>query len=431
LRAGRHGGKLVDTRPAVSHHLEALSCVFFVAAAVRNFFCVLPRYRFLQRVPDHYNIGAVLGVMSVAPLTAAVVDHFPEFARKTARHVNARTGKPTFLKTTGLLLELLPRTLEQHVRELGADLSAAQLASLGAQLAAAQHHLYVNGVVHCDLKLNNIMVDPAMEPPRLAVVDFGCAVVRGDGAADMDDAMNISAVEATCAVLGNPAHLAPEVQTALQRKVRLARGSAERVVIPLAGQPAFELGAVLFEMAMGLDHPLGASYPAEGTTPEEFAAVDYAALGEVAGAEYVAVVRGLLAFEAAERMPVGVAHRRLAALVAALSFEPQERTPLGQAHSATADAARGEQRLENVARNFLCPITLEVMDDPVICPEGHSFERRAIMQWLTHSETNPVTRNHLTEGLLFPNRALRESIATYYKAGGGRAGGDGGGAAGR
>ena len=77
-------------------------------------------------------------------------------------------------------------------------------------------------------------------------------------------------------------------------------------MIPLAGQPSFELGVALFELAMGLEHLLGASYPVEGTTPEEFAAVDdYATLGQVAGTEYAAVVRGLLGFDAADRMSGG------------------------------------------------------------------------------------------------------------------------------
>ena len=32
---------------------------------------------------------------------------------------------------------------------------------------------------------------------------------------------------------------------------------------------------------------------------------------------------------------------------------------------------------------FLCPITQEVMDDPVITSDGHTYERVAIEQWCT------------------------------------------------
>lgn len=48
------------------------------------------------------------------------------------------------------------------------------------------------------------------------------------------------------------------------------------------------------------------------------------------------------------------------------------------------------------------------MQDPVLCPEGHSFERTAIIQWLTTSKTSPVTRTALTESQLVTNRALKE-----------------------
>ncbi|MDC0367060.1 nucleoside monophosphate kinase [bacterium] len=57
-----------------------------------------------------------------------------------------------------------------------------------------------------------------------------------------------------------------------------------------------------------------------------------------------------------------------------------------------------------------CPITQEPMTDPVVCPEGHSFERVAIETWLSTNSTNPLTRTPLTIGQLSPNRSLREMI---------------------
>ena len=31
--------------------------------------------------------------------------------------------------------------------------------------------------------------------------------------------------------------------------------------------------------------------------------------------------------------------------------------------------------------NLLCPITYEIMEDPVIAYDGHSYERKAIKEW--------------------------------------------------
>ena len=71
------------------------------------------------------------------------------------------------------------------------------------------------------------------------------------------------------------------------------------------------------------------------------------------------------------------------------------------------------QRAAMVERTFCCPITTDLMVDPVVCPDGHSFERAAIEEWLETSQTNPVTRQRLTKDMLAPNRALKDSIDLY------------------
>lgn len=63
--------------------------------------------------------------------------------------------------------------------------------------------------------------------------------------------------------------------------------------------------------------------------------------------------------------------------------------------------------------DFRCPITLEVMTDPVILPSGHTFERRSIQSWLDGGHlTCPVTNLPLPPSPpLIPNHALRRLIA--------------------
>ncbi|XP_062196300.1 U-box domain-containing protein 8-like [Phragmites australis] len=60
-----------------------------------------------------------------------------------------------------------------------------------------------------------------------------------------------------------------------------------------------------------------------------------------------------------------------------------------------------------------CPISLEVMTDPVILPSGHTFERRSIQRWLDGGHlTCPVTNLPLPPSPpLIPNHALRRLIA--------------------
>lgn len=75
---------------------------------------------------------------------------------------------------------------------------------------------------------------------------------------------------------------------------------------------------------------------------------------------------------------------------------------------------------EELLRTFTCPITTEIMVDPVICPEGHSFERVAVEAWLQSHSTNPVTRNSLKPSQLSPNRALKQNIELFIQRCGSR-----------
>ena len=73
---------------------------------------------------------------------------------------------------------------------------------------------------------------------------------------------------------------------------------------------------------------------------------------------------------------------------------------------------------------YCCAITQGLMTDPVMDPEGNSYERAAIEEWLAKSQTSPVTRTRLTVDRLVPNRALRELCEAYRaKHGGGGGGG--------
>jgi hypothetical protein len=66
---------------------------------------------------------------------------------------------------------------------------------------------------------------------------------------------------------------------------------------------------------------------------------------------------------------------------------------------------------------FYCPITMDIMKNPVIGPDGHTYERSAIEQWLTTSNKSPITRKVMQSSNLIPNIALRNTIESITKAG--------------
>jgi hypothetical protein len=65
------------------------------------------------------------------------------------------------------------------------------------------------------------------------------------------------------------------------------------------------------------------------------------------------------------------------------------------------------------SETFICPITHELMVDPVIDPDGNSYERQAIDDWLRRNGTSPITRTKLSAVDLRPNRALKTAIDEY------------------
>ena len=42
-------------------------------------------------------------------------------------------------------------------------------------------------------------------------------------------------------------------------------------------------------------------------------------------------------------------------------------------------------------KEFICPITLEIMGDPVVLTDGFSYERLAIREWLRSNNISPMT----------------------------------------
>ncbi|GMI64474.1 hypothetical protein like AT5G01830 [Hibiscus trionum] len=69
-----------------------------------------------------------------------------------------------------------------------------------------------------------------------------------------------------------------------------------------------------------------------------------------------------------------------------------------------------------IPADFRCPISLELMRDPVIVATGQTYDRESINHWIEsgHS-TCPKTGQTLTHNNLIPNRALRNLIALWCR----------------
>ena len=64
---------------------------------------------------------------------------------------------------------------------------------------------------------------------------------------------------------------------------------------------------------------------------------------------------------------------------------------------------------------YVCPITAEIMSDPVCLSDGFTYERAAIAQWLESHNTSPRTGAKLETKMLFPCTSLRILIRKFVE----------------
>ena len=60
---------------------------------------------------------------------------------------------------------------------------------------------------------------------------------------------------------------------------------------------------------------------------------------------------------------------------------------------------------------FQCSITGETFRDPVVAEDGYTYEREAIVQWLSKGGTSPMTRMPMSVDRLIPNLLVKELLA--------------------
>ncbi|KAI5574749.1 hypothetical protein BDE02_10G165500 [Populus trichocarpa] len=67
--------------------------------------------------------------------------------------------------------------------------------------------------------------------------------------------------------------------------------------------------------------------------------------------------------------------------------------------------------LSNIPDEFRCPISLDLMKDPVIVASGHTYDRNSIAQWINSGhQTCPKSGQRLIHMALIPNYALKSMV---------------------
>ncbi|KGN47162.1 U-box domain-containing protein 13 [Cucumis sativus] len=105
-----------------------------------------------------------------------------------------------------------------------------------------------------------------------------------------------------------------------------------------------------------------------------------------------------------------------------LTENPEFGSSKEQSHPRTGgQTSAGKKNISSlhIPEDFRCPISLDLMKDPVIVSTGQTYERGFIEKWLADGHmTCPKTQQVLTSKILTPNYVLRSLIAQWCEANG-------------
>ena len=215
------------------------------------------------------------------------------------------------------------RTLKAFVHEHPAGVPEIA-AAIGWVVADALTHAHAHGIVHRDLKVENVMVG-VEGAPSLKLVDFGLARLTGAG-----DRLTV-----TGSLIGSPAHMAPE----------LIDGAEAH-----AGSDLFALGTLLYTLSCGIP-PFAA--PSPGALLRKIVALEFDPPRRLAPAlsdRFDSLIARLLSRRESRPSSAADVRDELGRVLAEAGVG--EPTTLALAFFAEPDRVRSETRL-TVARRLL------------------------------------------------------------------------------
>lgn len=139
-------------------------------------------------------------------------------------------------------------------------------------------------------------------------------------------------------------------------------------------------------------------------TPQEWEAVEY---GVFANADFDRLMAMVKCF--GRYLAKDVMNFQLCLLTQwKCNIEPQAAAPEAAPPELAPQSPNQGLQIDTI--QWECPITMEIMKDPVVAADGHTYEREAVEEWLQSSQTSPVTNEAMQHTALVPNLLIRSMI---------------------
>jgi hypothetical protein len=74
---------------------------------------------------------------------------------------------------------------------------------------------------------------------------------------------------------------------------------------------------------------------------------------------------------------------------------------------------KSTQATDFVPDEYMCPISLDWFEDPVVVASGHSYSKHSIEEHLQVSKFDPLTRIDISDKPIYSNFALKSAVEHY------------------
>ncbi|KAH3764804.1 hypothetical protein Pelo_3337 [Pelomyxa schiedti] len=214
---------------------------------ISQYFCHFTDHipqEYCHHIPQEYKELAFDTVHKrMKPCVWVVLEHHSETMEQFLRHLNSTVAPQNATATTTLITATPWAIVHKYSRDI----------------CAALVHLFLNHTIYFDInaEAKKITQNQKQNKEQAILVDFGSASKFPKADSSTGSTFEIEATSLT-SVLVNQSHTAPEIVNGIANSKRNPDSSS---ILSCYKQPSFELGCILFELAMFGQHPLP-GYPA-------------------------------------------------------------------------------------------------------------------------------------------------------------------------